>query len=260
MKHGFHQSASTVVSGALHIPVLLPQVSPRPTEWRSFPDKMQGSREDRIHLEVPREDRERIAGERHNRLFQGSLAASHQFGTTLNKPADPPAKRSLNRILGLIGEAINERRAALRPLRLPLMTSASLEQALSDMIGEFSPTGVRIQLVVMGQSRKLKPEVQKEVCLIAREALSNALRHSKATLIEVEIEYQRRSLRLIIRDDGRGMDSKAVFENCRSRGGLQEMQERAKIAGVGLCIWSGRGAGTEVEVAIPPSFVASAVA
>lgn len=261
MKHDFQRFASTVVGGTLDIPVLLPQISPRPAECRTDPDETKRSRQAKIRLEERREERERIARERHDTLSQGSLAVAHSLGTAVDDiPAGSPAKPSLNRILRLVNQAIKKGRAVMYGSHLPLMTSTSLERALLDTIDKFSPTGVRVHVVVTGQSKELRPEIRQEMCLIAREALSNALCHSEATLIEVEIEYLRRSLRLIIRDDGRGMDYKAVRGNWRSHGGLQGMQERAQIIGGQLCIWSGRGAGTEVEVTIPLTFVASAVA
>ncbi len=261
MKHDFQQSASTVIGGALHMPVLLPQNSRRPADCWSYPDKTQRSREARIRLQERREERERSAGELHDTLFQEPLAAPHQLGTAVDKmPAGSPVKRSLNRVLCFIRQTIGGGRAASRGLHLSLMTSASLEQALSKMIHEFSPRGARVQLVVTGQSKELKPDTRQGVCLIAREALSNALRHSEASLIEVEIEYQLRTLRLMIRDDGRGMDTKTVRENWHLHWGLQGMHERAKIFGARLGIWSGRGAGTEVEVTIPLSYAANALA
>jgi signal transduction histidine kinase len=259
MKHDFQRSASTVVGGNMHLPVLVPQISPRPAESRTFPDETKLSRQAKIRVEKWREGRE--CRERKDSLYQGSLAAAGQPGTAVeNIPAGSSAQPSLNRILRLIGHAVQKGRAFLCGTQLPSITSSSLEQSLLSTIDKFSPKGVRVQVVVTGQAKELKPEIQEEVCLIAREALSNALRHSEASLIEVEIEYLRRSLRLIIRDDGRGIDCTAVKGNWRSHGGLQGMQERAQIAGGRLCIWSGRGAGTEVEVAIPLSFAASAVA
>jgi signal transduction histidine kinase len=226
-----------VNGGTLHIPILVPQISPRSTECLFYLN------------EVP------------DMLVQGSFAEAHQLGTAVeNIPAGSSAKPALNRILRLIGQAVEKGSAILRGSPLPLMTSTSLERALSDTIDEFSPSGVRVRLVVTGQSKELKPEIQEEVCLIAREALSNALRHSEASLIEVEIEYLRRSLRLIIRDNGQGMDCKAIRGSFRSHGGLDGMQERAQMAGGQLSIWSRRGAGTEVDVTIPLSFVASAAA
>jgi signal transduction histidine kinase len=106
-------------------------------------------------------------------------------------------------------------------------------------------------VIVTGKSKALKPTFQEQICLIAREALLNAFRHSEATTIEVELEYRARSLSLAIRDNGRGMDPQEVRTRRDSHWGLLGMEERAKTLGAQLHIWSRRGSGTEVEVALP---------
>ena len=263
MKHDFQQSASMVVGGALHMPVLLAQHSRRPADSWSHPDETQRSREAKIHLLERREERERIPRELYDTVLDESLPslpASYQPGTAVDTPGDSPVKGWPKRIFCFIRRGIDSGRTVSRGFRFPLMRSASLEQALSNMILEFAPRGVRVQLFATGQSKELKPDTRQQVCLIAREALSNALRHSEASLIEIEIEYQLRSLRLMIRDDGRGMDTKAVRENWHLHWGLQNMHERAKNLGARLGIWSRQGAGSEVEVTVPLSFAGKALA
>ena len=260
MKHEFQRWAGTVL-GDVHIPVVLPQISRTFRESRPHNFETQQSREGKIRLRERDEERERIACELHDTLFQGFLTASPQLVNAVDEiSSDSPAKQSLNRILRRFSQAIDEGCAVLRGLRVPLMTNAGLEQALLEMIRELSSAGARVQLIATGKSKQLKPEIQQEVCLIAREALSNAFRHSLATLIEVEIEYQLRNLRLAVRDNGRGMDSRAFREHRQLHWGFQGMQERAKILGARLHLWSRPGAGTEVEVSIPLSFVANDLA
>jgi signal transduction histidine kinase len=70
----------------------------------------------------------------------------------------------------------------------------------------------------------------------------------------LEIQYDRRQLRLRIRDDGKGIDQKVLQEGRREgHHGLPGMQERAKLAGGKLSVWSQIGAGTELELTIPAS-------
>ena len=80
----------------------------------------------------------------------------------------------------------------------------------------------------------------------------NALQHSQARNIEVEIIYDSREFRLRIRDDGRGIDP-AILENGgrADHWGLQGMRERANRMSVQLDLWSRPGSGTEVELRIP---------
>jgi signal transduction histidine kinase len=71
----------------------------------------------------------------------------------------------------------------------------------------------------------------------------NALRHSEAKKIEVEIRYDARQVRVRIRDDGRGIDEKILGAGREGHQGLPGMRERAKLVGGRLAIWSKVGRG-----------------
>ena len=97
----------------------------------------------------------------------------------------------------------------------------------------------------------LNSAIQQQLFLIVREAATNALRHSEATKIEVEVQYQRDLVRVHVRDNGCGIDPEAVQKKSHSHWGLSGMRERAENVGARLDIWSKTGAGTEVCVTIP---------
>ena len=84
--------------------------------------------------------------------------------------------------------------------------------------------------------------------------MRNAFRHAEAAHIEVEIRYDQRQLRLRIRDDGKGIHPD-VLESGERPGhfGLPGIQERAKLVGGKLRVWSELGSGTEAELTIPAS-------
>jgi signal transduction histidine kinase len=133
-----------------------------------------------------------------------------------------------------------------------VIASISLEEALSGLWGEFtSAGGARFRIVVEGRPKTVQPAIQEQICLIAREALVNALRHSEATSIEAEVRYLPRRLGVVVRDDGRGIDPKVARAGRDRLWGLLEMHKRAESMGAQLWIWSRPGAGTEVEIWIP---------
>src|SRR5262249_40247420 len=87
---------------------------------------------------------------------------------------------------------------------------------------------------------------------IAAEALRNSFRHAKARRIEVEIHYDRRRLRMRVRDDGTGIDSEVLDAGGREgHHGMPGMQERARPCGGKLAGRGERGGGTEIELIIP---------
>ena len=137
----------------------------------------------------------------------------------------------------------------------------TLEQALSGLRDEFTPSGpTSFRIFVTGEPKALRPEVQEQVCLIGREALANALRHSEASCVEAEVEYLPRRVRVVVRDNGRGIDPQAVQAGRKAHWGLVGMRERAESIGARLRILSKPGAGTEVEISVPDQAAAAACA
>ena len=105
-------------------------------------------------------------------------------------------------------------------------------------------------MVVEGIPRALDPILCDEVYRIGCEALRNAYRHAAAKQIEVLLRFDKRRLRLRVRDDGRGIDP-ARLQGREGHFGLRGMHERAELIGGKLTVWSACEAGTEVELDIP---------
>lgn len=202
------------------------------------------------------EERTRIAQDLHDTLLQGVLSASMQLHVAVDGiAADVPEKPLLRRALQLLAQVIEEGRNAVRGLRTPAPGPSGaddLGQALSRVpqdLGLQEPGGFRV--IVEGLPRPLRPLIRDEVYRIGREALVNAFRHSGAAQIEVEIEFAARALRLLVRDDGRGIDPEVLRAGREGHWGLSGMRERAQRMGARLTAWSRAGAGTEVELSVP---------
>jgi signal transduction histidine kinase len=203
--------------------------------------------------EERRQERMRIARELHDTLLQGFLSASMQLCLADQwVPTNSPAKPVLRRVLNILRKGINEGRAALQGLRSPLAREGSLEKALSDFLNDIAPSErARLRIVVLGENKPLESAAQEQIILIAREALLNALRHSEATMVEAEIEYLPRKLRVVVRDAGRGIDPQMLQSGKSGHWGLAGMSERAASIGAKMRVWSKRGQGTEVEISLP---------
>jgi signal transduction histidine kinase len=198
-------------------------------------------------------ERLRIARELHDTLLQGFLSASMQLCVVDDcLPADSPAKPILRRALEVIRKGLDGGRGALLGLRHPALPDGSLEKALGDIRDDFAPGGTsRLRIVIVGETRFLVPAVQEEIYWIVREALLNALRHSTGSRVEAEIEYLPRKLRVVVRDNGTGIDPEALRTRRNSHWGLAGMQERAQSIGAKVRVWSKQGEGTEVEISLP---------
>ena len=202
-------------------------------------------------------ERTRIAQELHDTLLQGFLSASMQVHVATDSlPEDSGAKPTLTRALQLMRQVIEEGRNAVRGLRSSSSPSLDLEQAFSGVQAELVPkdkTGEQIgfRIIVEGQQKPLHPLLRDDVYRVGREALINAFRHAHAKNIEVEVKYSPRQLRILVRDDGRGIDPQILKSGRDGHWGLSGMRERAEQMGARLRVYSSAAAGTEVELSVP---------
>ena len=198
-------------------------------------------------------ERTRIAQELHDTLLQGFVAASMHLHAAVNRlPCDCPEKQRLTDIAQMVERVLNEGRCALQGLRSPNELGASLGEALARVpsdLGFVSSPGFRV--VVLGREKELRLGLLDQVYRIAREAIVNACRHSRAKEIEAEVEYRSTELRIAIRDNGCGMAPQELEGGRKGHWGLVGMRERADRIGAQLRLWSRVALGTEVELCVP---------
>lgn len=198
-------------------------------------------------------ERERIARDLHDTLLQGLASASLQLEVADRQiPTDANAKPLIQRVTQLLRQLVDESRGAVRHLRLQSSEEEDLERALTQIaIDLAAPRHVKHHLVVEGGRRPLRPLVREEIFRIAGEALANAFRHSDASTVETVLEYGRDYVRLLVRDDGKGIDPEILSAGREGHFGLSGLRERASRIGALLNIRTGAGAGTEIDLRVP---------
>jgi len=221
----------------------------------------QVARQYSIRMEERVNERTRIARDFHDTLlqsFQGVLLKFHAVSYMLpDRPAE--ARKTLEGVIEQARDAIAEGRDAIQGLRVSTLLTNDLAPALTAFGRGLAAdeTGLSVpefRVQIEGTSRNLAPLVRDEIYRIAVESLRNAFRHAHDRRIEVEIRYDRRRLRMRVRDDGKGIDAKILGEGGRAgHHGLPGMNERAKLVGGKLAVWSELDSGTEVELTVPAS-------
>jgi signal transduction histidine kinase len=206
------------------------------------------------------DERTRIARDLHDTLLQSFHGLMLRFQAVRNMlPRRPEeAMRTLDGALERTEQAMAEGRDAIQGLRSSTTVTNELAQAVTALGDEMaSPdsasNSAKFHVVVEGPPRDLHPILRDDIYAIAREAVRNAFRHAQASNIEAEIMYNGSSFQLRIRDDGNGIESGIVAEGRAGHYGVPGMRERAKRIGGKLDVWSGDGAGTEIELSIPGS-------
>jgi signal transduction histidine kinase len=198
-------------------------------------------------------ERTRIAQDLHDTLLQGLMSASMQLHVANDHLAeDSTAKPMVQRVMQLMTQVIAEGRDAVRGLRATSTNTDDLENAFSQVGQQIGNGNVKdYRVIVQGKPVQLHPIIRDEAYRIGREALVNALHHSQAAKIEVQLEYAPKHLRIVVRDDGAGIDEQVLQTGRDGHWGLAGMRERAENIGARLRVSSRVNAGTEVELSIP---------
>ena len=199
-------------------------------------------------------ERNRIAREIHDNLAQEILGISVQLEIVARTMASAPdaARKHLDRARALVRSSVAEARRYVWDLRSQSLDERDLPAALAEMTRRLTAeSGVQTQFSVGGTFRPLAPQVENNLLRIGQEAVNNAVRHARARVITVSLEFGAREVRLEVKDDGRGFDSGNYNGGAGGHFGLVGMRERAEQMGGTASVASAPGRGTAVTVSVP---------
>lgn len=231
----------------LVIPGADAEVDALTTAFNEMLDRLESERRDsgRRALAAQEQERLRVARELHDEvgqvltgvileLEQAARADQHADGERLAE-AREAVRRSLDDVRRIAGE--------LRPEALDQL---GLQSALRSLCSEAAAhKGLRVERRLELGDVEVSPEVELVVYRIAQESLTNVMRHADASRVLVALGDVDGGLRLIVRDDGRGLPPDVEGD------GIAGMRERALHVGGRLTLASPPGGGTEVRLEVP---------
>ncbi len=198
------------------------------------------------------EERARLARELHDSVTQTlfSLTLAAESAAALAGPGDP-AVEQLDRVRELARAGLTEMRAMVDTLRPVDPGTDGLAGALRKRVELLRRVhDVRLSLRARGPARLQDRTVEREVLLVASEALANALQHAGAASIEIDLDTGGDTVRLTVADDGAGFDLARTLRESR-RLGLTSMRERAEALGGSVHVDTAPGAGTRITLVVP---------
>lgn len=191
-------------------------------------------------------ERHRIARELHDRLGH-SLSVTHRQLELFDVYRDGDPERAAAKVEAA-RTANQEGMASLRTVASGLFSPEpvkSLEKALINDLDGVDAGGTDVRVSVNGDEAWARPPVLDEAFLILREAARNALRHSRAAIVLVNVDITPHEIRGTVEDNGVGFD--AANPPPSGGVGVSTMRERAELLGGGLVIRSRIGSGTHVQ-------------
>jgi PAS domain S-box-containing protein len=205
------------------------------------------------HIEEVREnERAAIARELHDVLGQ-ILAVINMDLRWLNKKIPAHEKQLLGKVtaaLTLVKQATRTVQKVSSGLRPVVLDDFGLAAAIDHALKEFrDQTGITTSLVIDGTVTDIDKDTSIALYRIFQEALTNVMRHSEATHVEVSLQVEGDDVQLMVRDNGRGI-SKQQISDWNSLG-ILGMRERVSFIGGRIDIAGSSGAGTCITVDLP---------
>lgn len=203
------------------------------------------------------EERRSIARELHDELGQWATAV-RTIGTviaTRTEGTQPDLHRSARMIVDTAGRIYDTLHGIIRQLRPSALDHLGLRDTLEEAVVQWRSMHPEIdfRLAVEGGVEGLGERVNITVYRIVQECLNNIVKHAAASVAEVGVsrvdEHGRDSLRVTVRDNGRGLVDPAAVR--ATRFGMLGMRERAEALGGRLEVTGGEGGGLTVGVVIP---------
>lgn len=202
--------------------------------------------ERRVAEASDREQR-RIGEDLHDGLCQqlvGAAFAARRLAARLSDLSLPETSDA-GEIANLLGEAISEARDAARGLYLVQLETDGLLFALEELAGQVrSRHRIACEFVDESSTSITGEAIVTSLFRIAQEAVSNAVKHARASRITITLTAEARQFRLEVEDDGTGMPPDFAD---RKGMGLQIMNYRSRMIGAMLDFGARPGGGTVVS-------------
>ena len=207
-------------------------------------------------IEAQEEERRRIARELHDQIGQVLTAVKMNLHTVQRVCNGTDAGSYIKDNIEAVDEALRLVRDLSVDLRPPLLDDLGLVTALRWYVDRYAKrTGIVTDVIIKlaDPNERFSRELETACFRIAQEALTNVVRHARATRVAVRLKKEDDLLVLSVRDDGVGFNPDTLRRRAPRAAtlGLLGMQERAHAAGGVVEIDSEISEGTEIRLKLP---------
>ena len=207
-------------------------------------------------IEAQEDERRRIARELHDQIGQILTAVKMNLYAVQRFCQGSEAGSYVKDNIEAVDEALRLVRDLSVDLRPPILDDLGLTTALRWYVDRYTKrTGLNVEVLIdlPDENERFSRELETACFRIAHEALTNVVRHAKASQVTVRLTRDADALLLTVKDDGIGFD----VDRLRKRAprvatlGLISMQERAHAAGGTIELDSTPANGTEIRFSLP---------
>jgi signal transduction histidine kinase len=195
-------------------------------------------------------ERQRLARELHDETGQALTSILLGLKAVEEAPTREEMRAAADTLRELVVATLQDVRRLAVELRPKALDDFGLVAALERLVNLFSEsTGIAVELeAALGD--RLPAEVETTLYRIVQEALTNVVKHARATNVSILLVRRGPTATVVIEDDGEGFDPAAASEDGL---GLLGMRERVALLDGRLTVESSAGAGTTLAVEVPLS-------
>jgi len=199
---------------------------------------------------VREEERSRVARELHDELGQLLTILRLDLSWVEGKLGRSELRRKMKGIIAHVDDTIGRVRRISAELRPSILDDLGLGPAIEWQASEIQRrTGIRIQVMSNADSATLPKEATAATFRVVQEALTNVIRHARASRVRVKLKSQDHALMISIEDNGKGI-TEAQITDVKSLG-IVGMKERIARIGGEFNIFSEPDKGTRLDMIIP---------
>jgi len=197
------------------------------------------------------DERRRIADDIHDDTMQRLLAIPMWLESATKNHPEIQTEDRFVRLQEVVSDAVARLRHMVFELHPRILDDEGLVAAIRAYLDGWTKLGAPSRFEITSSLSKEPPPVTRLLLYrIVQEALTNARRHSEASLVAISLTHQARGFDVVVEDDGIGFDVEAAQGSTDAHSGLSSMLERAEVAG-GWCRIESRPGSTTVEVWVP---------
>jgi len=203
------------------------------------------------HIE---EERRSLARELHDELGQ-YVTAIKTFAVAIaskTKEKAPEVEASGQTIVGAANHIYDGMHNIIKQLRPGSLDNLGLPETLKDLVNSLQEQhqDLTVNLNLTGPLNELGETLNINVYRMVQETINNAIKHAQASVLEIHLNITEENvLKLMIKDNGKGMDVDAVDQT--NHFGLLGIRERVQGLHGSFSVDSELGAGTSINITIP---------
>ena len=205
-------------------------------------------------LRIMEEQRRHIARELHDEIGQQLTVLRIRLQNAQQLSNSKEYLNSLHETIAIVENLVQVVRNLSLELRPSILDDLGLAPALRFCVSRLKQeTGKLMDFVADSVSHRFPPDIENACFRVAQETLTNAIKHSKAQKIAIELRQTENNLQLTICDDGVGFDVQAAMEEAKMGRsfGLLGIHERIFLIGGKIKIESAPGKGTKMQAYFP---------